>query len=108
MTGLVYKNIFEAITDDPTEAAELEFRSDVMIFLREYFRVKKMTPTEISKVLEVQQPRVSELMRGKIALLSTNTLIGYLARIGIRLRPVYQPTRGGKPPMKCEVQACTA
>ena len=41
----------------------------------------------IAEALGVSQPRVSELMRGKIDLFSADKLIGLLARLDVRLRP---------------------
>jgi hypothetical protein len=40
MEQLKYSNIFDAITEDPVEAADLQFRADLMLLLREYFRAR--------------------------------------------------------------------
>lgn len=89
MTQLSYDNIFDAITDDECEAADLRFRADLMLTLRNIFEAKEMKPAEISAVLEVPQPRVSELMRGKVQLFSADKLIGFLAKMDVRLRPSF-------------------
>jgi predicted XRE-type DNA-binding protein len=107
MTQLSYNNIFEAITDDPAEAADLQFRADMMRALRALFESRNWTQAEIGKALGVPQPRVSELMRGKISTLSSDKLIGYLAKLGLRLRPVFQARRGSGLPIKCGVEALT-
>ena len=39
------------------------------------------------------QPRVSDLMRGRIDLFSTDTLIDMLARLGTRIRFVIKPSK---------------
>jgi predicted XRE-type DNA-binding protein len=39
------------------------------------------------------QPRVSELLRGRIDLFSSDTLIDMLARFGIAVRLVFRPSR---------------
>jgi hypothetical protein len=41
MEQLKYSNIFDVIARDPVEAADLKFRADLMLLLREYFRAQK-------------------------------------------------------------------
>jgi predicted XRE-type DNA-binding protein len=48
---------------------------------------------EAAELLGVTQPRVSDLMRGRIDLFSIDTLIDMLARLGVRTRLVLQPRR---------------
>jgi predicted XRE-type DNA-binding protein len=84
---LEYDNIFDVMTDSPAEAADLQFRADLMLTLRKLLEEKKLRQAEIAEALGVSQPRVSELMRGKIDLFSADKLIGFLARLDVRLRP---------------------
>lgn len=87
MERLEYDNIFDVIADSPAEAADLQFRADLMLTLRKLLEERKLRQAEIAEALGVSQPRVSELMRGKIDLFSADKLIGLLARLDIRLRP---------------------
>lgn len=87
MERLEYDNIFDAMADTSAEAADLQFRADLMLTLRKLLEEKKLRQAEIAKALDVSQPRVSELMRGKIDLFSADKLIGFLARLDVRLRP---------------------
>jgi predicted XRE-type DNA-binding protein len=43
--------------------------------------------------LGVTQPRVSDLLRGRIDLFSTDSLIDMLARLDVQVRVVLKPTR---------------
>lgn len=86
---LAYDNIFESIVDDPTEAADLAFRADVLSTLLDIFRDRKWSQADVARALEIPQPRVSELMRGKVDLFSSDRLIGYLAKAGFRFRPAF-------------------
>ena len=52
-----------------------------------------MKEGEAAELLGVTQPRVSDLMRGRIDLFSIDTLIDMLARLGVRTRLVLQPRR---------------
>jgi predicted XRE-type DNA-binding protein len=91
MEQLKYDNIFDAIADDPSEAADLKFRSDLMLFIRE--RVRGRSQKQIAEALGVAQPRVSELMSGKIQLFSADKLIGILAQLGVRFTPAVSRTK---------------
>lgn len=90
---LEYANIFEAVTDDAGLSADLQFRSDLLMTLIEIIEDRQWTQSEIAVALDVAQPRVSELLRGKISLFSSDRLIGYLAKLGYRLRPSYDHDR---------------
>ncbi|MFN3634889.1 MAG: helix-turn-helix domain-containing protein [Rhizobium rhizophilum] len=87
MERLDYDNIFDAMADSPAEAADLQFRADLMLTLRKLLEERNLRQAEIAEALGVSQPRVSELMRGKIDLFSADKLIGFLARLDVRLRP---------------------
>ncbi|MGK9050419.1 helix-turn-helix domain-containing protein [Neorhizobium petrolearium] len=89
MERLAFDNIFEAVTEDPIEAADLRFRSDLLTTLVAIFEDRKWKQSDIATALDIPQPRVSELMRGKIQLFSADKLIGYLAKLGVRLRPSF-------------------
>ncbi len=75
---LDYDNIFDVMADSPAEAADLQFRADLMLTLRKLLEERKLRQAEIAEALGVSQPRVSELMRGKIDLFSADKLIGCL------------------------------
>ncbi|MCZ8179178.1 MAG: helix-turn-helix transcriptional regulator [Rhizobium sp.] len=84
---LAYRNIFESITEDQALAADLQFRSDLLMTLIDVIEHKGWNQGETAAALDIPQPRVSELLRGKISLFSSDRLIGYLAKLGYRLRP---------------------
>ncbi len=109
MQKLKYSNIFEAIADDAQEAADLEFRADLMLMMREYFRARKSTQAEIGRMLGMRQPRVSELMTGKIDKFSSDKLIGLLAKLGIRFKPTFNTSTARRASsIKCTVSVAGA
>ncbi|NTG26202.1 XRE family transcriptional regulator [Agrobacterium rhizogenes] len=97
---LEYTNIFESITEDTALAADLQFRSDLLMTLIDIIEDKGWKQAEIAQALEIPQPRVSELLRGKISLFSSDRLIGYLGELGYRLRP----SMDGNHKVICEVE----
>jgi predicted XRE-type DNA-binding protein len=106
---LKYSNIFEAITENAEEAADMEFRADLMLVLRDFFGEQEASQAEIGQMLAIPQPRVSELMTGKVHKFSSDKLIGFCAKVGIRFKPVTVPgTKGRRLRVKCDVSVAAA
>jgi len=86
-------NVFEDVGFDRDEAESLRIRADLMIDLQKAVSARRLKQAEAAKLLGVTQPRVSDLMRGRLDLFSVDTLIDMLARLGIRVKLVVQPSR---------------
>lgn len=93
MDNLQFDNIFDAITDNSEEAADLEFRADLMLVIRDIIESKNWSQADAAQALGVAQPRISEITRGKIQSCSADKLIGYLSKLGFRIKPQFQPER---------------
>ncbi|MBI4467808.1 MAG: XRE family transcriptional regulator [Acidobacteria bacterium] len=89
-------NVFRDLGFSAEESAHLLVRSDLMIQLQKLIGSRRLTQLEVAKILRVTQPRVSDLLRGRIDLFSTDTLVDMLARLGVRVRFVLKPSRGGR------------
>lgn len=61
-------------------------RADLMIQVQKLIASRRLKQKTAVKVLGVTQPRVSDLLRGRIDLFSTDALIDMLARLGARMR----------------------
>ena len=77
-------DIFEDLGFHPSEAAHLQLRSSVMTRLIAEVECKGLTQAEAAKCMGISQPRVSDLMRGKLHLFSLDTLVALLSRMGFR------------------------
>ena len=86
-------NIFRDLGFPPDEAEHLRIRSDLLIQLQKIISSRRLKQTEAAKLLGVTQPRVSDLMRGRIDLFSVDTLIDMLARLGIRVRLIFRSSK---------------
>lgn len=86
-------NVFRDLGFSPEGAEHLKVRSDLMMSLQKAISARRLKQGEAAKLLGVTQPRVSDLMRGRIDLFSIDTLIDMLARLGIRSKVVLQPSR---------------
>lgn len=81
-----FESIWDAIEDTAQEAWAMRTRADLMLQLQEHLRKHRLSQSEAAKLLKVTQPRVSDLMRGRIDLFSTDMLIELLGRLGARVK----------------------
>ena len=86
-------NVFRDLGFSPEEAEHLLIRADLMIQIEKVLKERGLRQAQAAKLLRVTQPRVSDLLRGRIDLFSTDTLIDMLARLGIRVRLVTRRLR---------------
>jgi len=76
-------NVFADLGFPPEEAAHLLIRSDLMGQLRALIAARGLTQKAAAKALGVTQPRVSDLVRGRIELFSIDTLVEMLTRLDV-------------------------
>ncbi len=88
-------NVFRDLGFRAEEAEHLRIRADLLIHLQKLIEARGLKQTQVAKILRVTQPRVSDLLRGRIDLFSTDALIDMLARFGVRVKLVTKPTRPG-------------
>ena len=81
-------NVFRDLGFSREEAEHLLIRSDLMIAVQRALERRGGKQADAAKILGVTQPRVSDLLRGRIDLFSSDALIDMLARLGIRVRLV--------------------
>ncbi len=81
-TSKSFRNIFEALEDDPAMAQNLKIRSELMITLRRYIEDAALGQKEAAELFGVYQPRISDLIRGKVDKFTIDKLVNMLARIG--------------------------
>ena len=81
-------NVFRDLGFDAQEAENLRLRSELMIHIRKLIGRRDLTQAAAAKLFGVTQPRVSDLVRGRIDLFSLDTLVNMLARAGVHVRLV--------------------
>ena len=86
-------NVFRDLGFPPDEAEHLRIRSDLLLQLQKAVSSQGLKQAEAATLLGVTQPRVSDLMRGRLDLFSVDTLIDMLARLGIRVRVVFSSAK---------------
>jgi predicted XRE-type DNA-binding protein len=78
-------NLFQDLGFPPTEAENLRIRSELIARLRKMIEAAGLTQAAAARLFGVTQPRVSDLVRGRIELFSIDTLVNMLAKAGIRV-----------------------
>jgi predicted XRE-type DNA-binding protein len=86
-------NVFRDLGFSAEESEHLLVRADLLLQLQKALTARGLTQARSAKLLHVTQPRVSDLLRGRLDLFSTDTLIDMLARLGVRVRFVLKPAR---------------
>lgn len=80
------ESVWDAVADDPQEAANLKLRSQLMDALESYIGQENITQTEAAKRLGVPRSRVSELIHGRISKFTIDKLVNMASRVGLTTR----------------------
>ncbi len=80
-----HENVFVDCGFPPAEAENLRLRAKLMISLTGYIQSKKITQAHAAKIMGVSQPRISDLMRGKIGLFTIDTLVNMSTSAGLKV-----------------------
>lgn len=87
-----FESVWDAIADSPAEAANLRARSDLMIAIRETVDGWRLTQSEAARRLGVTQPRMNDLLRGRIDKFSLDALVNLASQAGLAVRvEIIQP-----------------
>ena len=86
-------NVFRDLGFRREEAEHLLVRADLMIEVQKIIASRRLKQKAAARILGVSQPRVSDLLRGRIDLFSTDALIDMLGRLGARVRVTVKPAR---------------
>src|SRR5262249_53299470 len=90
ITHITRGNILDELNLDEQELLELKLKADLHQDILKLIKKKRITPRQLEKLFDIPQPRVSELLRGKLSLLSVSRLLYYAHLLGahadVRLR----------------------
>ena len=75
-------NVFADLGFAAEQAEHLKVRADLMVALTRIIDARGLSQVEAATLLGVSQPRISDLVRGKIDKFSIDTLIDMLAAVG--------------------------
>lgn len=80
-----YNSVWDAISDSPEEAENMKLRSVVMMAIEKYANAQNETQTIIAKQLGLTQPRLNDLLKGKIDKFSLDKLVNIATKAGLSI-----------------------
>jgi predicted XRE-type DNA-binding protein len=85
-SGKRFANVWDAIADNPEEAANLTLRSSLMDEIEAIIGRNGWTQAEAAKRCGVSQPRINDLLRGRISRFSLDALVNIASALGRKVR----------------------
>lgn len=85
MSNERFASVWDAIEDTPEGAENMKLRAALMIALKDHIVRASLSQSQAAKLFNVTQPRVSDLMRGKINLFAIDTLVNMAAAAGMHV-----------------------
>ena len=80
-----FASVWDAIEDTPAEAENMKLRSALMTALKSHINRVEMSQAQAARIFGVTQPRVSDLMRGKINLFGLDALVNMASAAGLQV-----------------------
>jgi len=84
--GEKFASVWDAIADTPAEAVNLRVRSELMDKITAVIQENGWTQTDAAKHCGVTQPRINDLLRGRISRFSLDALVNIAAALGKQVR----------------------
>ena len=89
-TTQTFASVWDAIADTPEEAANLRVRSELMNKITDLIEENGWTQTEAAQHCNVTQPRISDLLRGRISRFSLDALVNIATKLGKHVHVVLE------------------
>lgn len=85
MSNERFSSVWDALEDTPEQAENMKLRALLMMALTSYITRAGMTQAQAAKAFGVTQPRISDLMRGKIDRFGIDMLVNMVSSAGMHL-----------------------
>jgi predicted XRE-type DNA-binding protein len=81
-----YASVWDAIADTKEQAANLRARAELMRKIADIVKKRRWTQAEAAKRCGVTQPRMNDLLRGRVSRFSLDALVNIATSLGRRVR----------------------
>ena len=81
-----YASVWDAIADTPGQAANLRARAELMHKIEAHLKKHDWTQAEAARRCGVTQPRINDLLRGRLSRFSLDALVNIATSLGCRVR----------------------
>lgn len=79
-------NVFRDLGFPESEAQNLLLRTDLMIKIEQLIKKSGLIQSEAAKMLGITQPRINDLLKGRIEKFSLDALVNMVARAGMEVK----------------------
>ena len=93
MTKKRFSSVWDAIEDSAASAASMKLRAELANQIIERMKALDLTQAKAAERIGVTQPRISDLVRGRLSLFSLDALVDMADRVGLRTKVVVTPKR---------------
>ncbi|MGF6530830.1 MULTISPECIES: helix-turn-helix domain-containing protein [Paraburkholderia] len=80
-----YASVWDALADTPEQAANLRTRAELMQQIAELVKSSGWTQVEAASHCGVTQPRINDLLRGRVSRFSLDALVNIATALGRRV-----------------------
>lgn len=80
-----FDSVWDALCDTPGEAANVQAKAELMRKIAYVLKKERMTQAEIAKKCGVTQPRINDLLKGRVSRFSLDSLVNIAAALGRRV-----------------------
>lgn len=80
-----FDSVWDAIESSPAEAENMKLRAKLMRAIIAHIKRERLSQAAAAKLMGVTQPRISDLVRGKIDLFSLDMLVNMLSSAGLHV-----------------------
>ena len=85
-------NIFRDLGFPEGEAQNLLRRTDLIIKIEQFVKKSGLIQSEAAKLLGITQPRINDLLKGRIEKFSLDALVNMVARAGMEVKMTVKKT----------------
>ena len=86
-----YVSVWDALADTPEESANLGTRAELMQQIAAIVEKNGWTQTEAAEKCGITQPRMNDLLRGRVSRFSLDALVNIATAVGRRVHVELEP-----------------
>lgn len=83
MKKQTFESVWDALEDNPVQAQNMKFRSEIIAAISDQIKKDGLTRSEAAKLLHISQPRVSALLKGKFEAFRLDSLVNMAHQLGL-------------------------
>ncbi|MDZ7663636.1 helix-turn-helix domain-containing protein [Thiohalophilus sp.] len=80
-----FDSVWDAIENDQVQAANLKLRARLMMEVADYVKQSGLTQAEAAKKLGITQPRLNDVLKGRIEKCTIDRLVNMLSAVGYKV-----------------------